>query len=164
MKGYIEDPMSAIAVFGTAILLIMMIQGLSSRTGDFLKSETVDVQAERVVNAGLAADTMAEGELTVQMEGYEFRFDGRDQQVWIKYGDTEGNASIGLLSGSFSSISGPSKYQNVSERIIIVKDKTVDEQKLTFYVDEVPSNSGSPPPDRETYEERLERRLTQGFY
>jgi hypothetical protein len=159
VKGFVEDPMSAIAVFGAIIVLVPIINGFAVRSGDFLKEQAVDVQADRVVNAALAADSMEEGQLALEMEGYEFKYSKTDQKVYIRYRDSVGNATMELFEGSFTSISGPDTFTEVEEEIILVKnsDDRSGAESLDFYVDELPDDAIRNPATELDYQNRINR-------
>lgn len=151
-KGKLE-PVFLIQSFFTAMLIIGIVTGIVGRTGQFVKQETVQVQAERAKNAALAVSAMQEGYVTVDISGYEFRYDDGESNVYVKFRDKIANASVGLLEGSVADVQGPADFTMVedSEDLIVIKDDTTTGYEIRFEVGEPRDFDAYDKPDSDPY-------------
>jgi hypothetical protein len=114
----------------TFLLIIGVWSGTQSYTQTFIKSETVDLQADRISNAAFALDTMPEGHIELNIENYKFKVDG-DDEFWLKFREREVNRSIDsdfLIADKFE---GPSDYEKF-ETLCLQKKNESSQIKLEF--------------------------------
>jgi hypothetical protein len=143
MKKGAMEPILLIEVLGTSIVLVGILLSATGFTEDYAKAQTVDAKAERVKNAALALDTLSRGSIVIQMDGYDFRYDG--EYVYIRYNEAEANASMESVKPSFASISGPSSYQEIGEETDLILEKTQSDdgtETLSMYVADPATVSG----------------------
>jgi hypothetical protein len=135
MKGMEVQAPIIIVMFIISLLITGLATGIVGRSTDYVKQETIDVQADRVINTALATDSMPEGAMSIDLSGYAFKVS--NNKIWIKYRDTEGNRSLDLLEQSYESISGPNEYEYINETLTLRKRVTADEkEQLRFIVGE----------------------------
>ncbi|MDY6789086.1 MAG: hypothetical protein SVV03_03930 [Candidatus Nanohaloarchaea archaeon] len=83
MKGNIDVSVQAI-VFGViTVLLAAGLLHLGLEGQKYLKSITLDLEADRVVNAGLALESIPEGYVKLNIPGYTFNYDQGDLNLSV---------------------------------------------------------------------------------
>lgn len=133
-KGLQVQPILMIEAFVTTLLVIAIMNGVIARSGDFIKHETLDLQADKVVNAALVLDSTPQGELTVPMEDYGFKYDGN--KIYVSFDDSKTSRSLSLFDGSYDSVQGPPNFQLIDDHLLIRKTEGEDgEEILEFEVD-----------------------------
>jgi hypothetical protein len=134
MKGMQVQPVLAISIFFTAILIFGVIFGFVSRTGGYVKQETLGIKADHVLNTALSVDSMPEGSITVDMEDYGFKLS--NNLLHVSYGDSQVNKSLELLKNSYDNIEGPTNFRKIDSHLLIEKTEENGEETLRFAVDE----------------------------
>jgi len=126
MKGQMSAPSEAVASMFITLLLLSLTIGNTSLTNQFIKSESLNIQADRVVNGIISIESMPKGFIQMEMSGYGIKVD--EGNVSMNYSNS--NVSMDLDDEPIQSrIVGPETYQNVEEDLCIRKKE--DEIELS---------------------------------
>ena len=133
-KGIQAEPILIIEAFFTTLLILGLMVGIVARSGDYVKQETLGLQADKVVNAALALDATPQGSMTIPMEEYGFKYDG--ENIWIAFKNSEVNRSLEMFDGSYQAVEGPPDYQLMEEQLLIKKTEDEEgDETLRFVTD-----------------------------
>lgn len=104
-------------------LVSVIAQGSAEGTLDFTRAQSVDLQAERVVNAMLVMETVPEGHVELQMSQYQVRYDQNDRNLSLNYSGDVGSKVLDQDMVSYQEIEGPVEFQPVNGSLCIQKEQ-----------------------------------------
>ncbi|MFB6158788.1 MAG: hypothetical protein ABEJ95_03955 [Candidatus Nanohalobium sp.] len=87
-----EVILAAIWMVNAVMILGVIIQG-QGYTAQYLKEQTIDLQANRIKNAALALSTYPQGFIEIDLKGYRFRNEGGGR-INISYKETSREREI----------------------------------------------------------------------
>jgi hypothetical protein len=122
LKGQSTIPFTVIEAATTMLLILMIVYGNQAHTNDFVKQETLDLQADRVTNAALALNSVPEGFVEVDMSGYQMKYE--DSNITMKYNDKELASEIDQNMINYDNIQGPSDFKKVNGTVCLRKTES----------------------------------------
>ena len=111
---------SPLAIAATLITLLFLglTIGNSVLTNQFIKTETLDIQTDRVINGIAGMESVPKGYIQMEMEGYGIKVDSGN--ISMNYSGS--NISRDLTEEPIdSTVAGPQKFQDIEENLCIIK-------------------------------------------
>lgn len=122
-KGQTSYPFTMAEAALTFLLIMGVAYGTQDFTTQFVKEETTEAQVERVKNAAMAVDSLPEGHIEIDLDGYEYKIDGGELK--LSFRDT--NESIDISeSVSVDNIEGADSYTELQGLCISKSDNTIE--------------------------------------
>jgi len=111
-KGQSTIPFTVIEAATTMLILLSVTYGTQVQTNEFVKSETLDLQVDRVTNAALALNSAPKGYIEVELDGYGVKYE--DRNITMNYSGSQASAEISEDMTNYESIDGPENFQDVN--------------------------------------------------
>ena len=130
-KGQSTIPFTVIEGATTMLILLSIAYGTQVETNDFVKSETLDLQVDRVTNAALSLNSIPKGHIEVKMEGYGLKYENGN--ITMNYSNSKVSKSIAddELANYEGGIEGPSTFKTTEGNVCLSKTR---EDKLIIEV------------------------------
>ncbi|QKQ98894.1 hypothetical protein GKQ38_05225 [Candidatus Nanohaloarchaea archaeon] len=113
--------MAVVSLFGLGII-IGVTQGSAGGTLDFVKAQSVNLQAERVTNAMLIMETVPEGYVQLKLDEYQIRYDENDRNLSLNYSGKVGSNVVKPYMTSYDQVIAPSTFQPINGSLCIRKE------------------------------------------
>jgi len=123
-KGQSTIPFTVIEAATTMLILLSITYGTQVETNEFVKSETLDLQVDRVTNAALALNSVPRGYIEVaDVDGYGLKYDSGN--ITMNYSDSEATKALAdeELANYDGGIEGPSSFEKVEGKICLQKNQ-----------------------------------------
>lgn len=121
MKGQSTIPFTVIEAATTMLILLSLAYGTQAETNSFVKTETLDLQVDRVTNAALALNSVPKGFIEVKMEGFGVKYNDSSSEIVMNYSDTEASSRINESMTGYNDIQGPDSFTTVEESLCLRK-------------------------------------------
>lgn len=126
-KGQSTIPFTVIEAATTMLILLSVTYGTQVQTNEFVKSETLDLQVDRVTNAALALNSVPRGYIEVELEGYGLKLEDGNN-ITMNYSDTQVSKEISEDMTNYQTINGPPEFEDVTGTLCLRKtgDNTLE--------------------------------------
>lgn len=125
---------TAIATAFTSLILIGVMFGMTGKTTEYTKDELIQVQTTRVVNAVMALDSVPEGSLDLNLDGYALRC--TNNELAIRYGESVRKEDVKFLGNAYDVVEVPSEFKEINGDLTLVKKQEDGREILTFRFEE----------------------------
>lgn len=135
-KGQISFSFTIIEAIISFLLVVGIVSGVATRSGDFIARETVDLQTERIDNAALALNSVPEGHVEINLEAnqnYFFKYESGN--VSLNYSGVIKEHPVSSDLVGYDSIQGPSEFTEISDNLCLKKTRESDQEILEFKVE-----------------------------
>ncbi len=117
-KGQTSTPFMIIISFLGFLMILAIVNGIQQRTGDYVKGESVQIQSDRVVNSVLILESVREGHLEFEMDGYKISVDGNN--ITVGYEDKNASSLIDTDMVDYDRIESL-KFKKVDSKLCVRK-------------------------------------------
>lgn len=121
-KGQSTIPFTVIEAATTMLILLGLAYGTQAETNEFVKEETLTLQVDRVTNAALALNSVPQGFIELDMDGYGIKYE--DSELTMNYSDTSKSSTINESMTSYDGgITGPDNVTTVNGSLCLQKSE-----------------------------------------
>ncbi|MFB6199322.1 MAG: hypothetical protein ABEJ83_00460 [Candidatus Nanohaloarchaea archaeon] len=121
MKGLSGIMVMAVVSLFVLGLIITVTQGGAGESLDYVKAQTVDLQAQRVTNAMLAMQTMPEGHIALEMDEYTIKYDDSERNLTLNYSGKLGSDVVEEYLVNYDEIIAPDSFEPINGTLCIEK-------------------------------------------
>lgn len=122
MKGSSVSLITLVEALMTALIIFTSGATLTKGFSDEVKEKMVDVQADRIKNAGLALSQIPNGSISVEMDGYSIKYDEADKMINVTFRDTHGGTKFDYANFNYDCVDAPSNSEKIEGEVCISRN------------------------------------------
>jgi len=130
----VKTALYAVGILFVLVFLIGALLSVNRFYGDFIRSKTVDVDAERLQTSSMVVEAIPRGYLQVKMQGYSFDYSESEDKLNLSFKGSYSERKIGEFTG-YSEVVYEGDQKEVEDYVCLVKKDAGDGGTLVFKVD-----------------------------